>query len=112
MHGNVLHAQTGHLRAFAVAISAQIDDDLDAHLGQGLKTMLARLGAPVERWSYCGEAGDKFFADDFGGGVRGGLPRFGLLLRGRWRWSGRILSLGWCAHTSEKKSCEQANVRL
>ena len=58
MHGNVLHAQTSDFRAFAVAISAQIDDDLDAYLGQGLKTMFARLGAPVERWSYFGELRD------------------------------------------------------
>jgi len=55
MHGNVLHAQPGHFLAFAFLISSQIDDDLDAHLGQGFKTMFARLGAPVERRSYFSE---------------------------------------------------------
>ncbi len=58
MHGNVSHAQTGHFFAFAFAISAQIDDDLNSHLGQGLKTMFARLGATVERRRYFSEVRD------------------------------------------------------
>ena len=58
MHGNVLHAQTGYFLSFAFAISPQIDDDLDARLGQGLKTMFARLGTPVERRTYLREVWD------------------------------------------------------
>jgi hypothetical protein len=58
MHGNVLHAQTGYFLAFAFAISPQIDDDLDSHRGQGLKTMFVRLGAPVERRTYLREVRD------------------------------------------------------
>src|ERR1700693_2552691 len=112
MHGNILHANTGHFLAFAVAISAHIDDDLDAYLGQGLKTMLARLSAPIKRRSYLGEVRDQLFADEFGRSVRGRLLGFGLLLNGWWRWSGRILSFGWCAHTGEKKSREQGDVGL
>src|ERR1700688_995606 len=101
MHGNVLHAQTGHFFAFAAAISAQIYDDLDSHLGQGFETMFARLGAAVERRSYLGEVRDQLFADDVGRSVHAGFLRFGLL--GGWqRWSRTILSIRWYTRVSEK----------
>ena len=101
MHGNVLHAQTGHFLAFAFAISPQIDDDLDSHLGQGLKTMFARLGAPVERRTYLREVWNELFADDSSRSINRALQRFGLL--GGWlRWSRTILRIRWYTRVSSK----------
>ena len=58
MHGNVLHTQTVDFLAFGAAISAQVDNDLHAHLGQGFKTMFAWLCTAIEHRSNFGEVGE------------------------------------------------------
>jgi len=55
---DIPHPQPSHKLALALARTAQVHHDVDADLGQALKTLCGRLRAPIECGSHLAEARD------------------------------------------------------